>query len=222
MSPNQEISLNLLAISVFLLTLSTLVGPLFHISALWPVGLVVALWVVASGDSFFNQGRLASLIVDKIARRDPAYAERIAYHEAGHFLIAQLADIEVIDYALTPWQAWQQGQDGKGGVTFAPPPATLSRTQLEAYCRVWMAGMAAENLQYGNQQGGSDDRQKLRGMLTLAGFRGSQLLTMENQAARQARQQLLDHRPHLDALAIALQEGRSLDECRHLIAAPHD
>jgi hypothetical protein len=216
--PTKQISLNIVALAVFLLTFSSLFGPLIQISPLIPSLLIFGLLIGTSLDNFFLQSRLAGLVLDTIARRDRNYVDRIIYHEAGHFLLAQIWGISVTSYSLSAWEAWQQGQVGQGGVAFDPPPSQISGQLLDRYCMVWMAGVAAEQLIYNNSQGGTDDRQKLRGMLTLAGCAASQLNQAENAALVQARYQLETHRSSFDALVIALQERRSVADCCQLIA----
>ena len=44
------------------------------------------------------------------------------------------------------------------------------RLTLERFCTVWMAGIAAEKLVYGDSQGGAEDRQQLVQALTMAGL----------------------------------------------------
>jgi hypothetical protein len=217
--PTKQISLNILALAVFFLTFSSLFGPLIQVSPLIPSLLVFGLLVGTSLDNFFLQSRLAGLVLDTIARRDKNYVDRIIYHEAGHFLVAQIWQIPVTGYSLSAWEAWQQGQIGQGGVAFAPPPSQISGQLLDRYCMVWMAGVAAEQLIYSNSQGGSDDRQKLRGMLTLAGCGAAGLAQAENAALVQAKYQIESHRSSFDALVIAFQERRSVLECCELIAA---
>jgi hypothetical protein len=216
--PTKQISLNIVALAVFLLTFSSLFGPLVQVSPLIPSLLIFGLLIGTSLDNFFLQSRLAGLVLDTIARRDPSYADRIIYHEAGHFLLAQIWGISVTSYSLSAWEAWKQGQVGQGGVAFDPPPSQISGQLLDRYCMVWMAGIAAEQLIYNNSQGGTEDRQKLRGMLTLAGCAASQLAQAENAALVQARYQLETHRSSFDALVIALQERRSVTDCCQLIA----
>jgi hypothetical protein len=220
--PTKQISLNIVALAVFFLTISSLLGPLIQVSPLIPSLLILGLLVGTSLDNFFLQSRLASLILDTLARRDQNYVDRIIYHEAGHFLLAQIWGIPVTNYSLSAWEAWQQGQIGQGGVAFAPPPSEISGQLLDRYCMVWMAGVAAEQLIYQNSQGGNEDRQKLRGMLTLAGCASSKLAQAENAALVQARYQLETHRSSFDALVMALKERRSVTECCQLIATDLD
>lgn len=223
-NPTREISLNIIALSVFALMISSLVGPLVHFSTIIPTVAIVGLLVGASVDSFFWQSRLASLLLDAIARRDPAYAQRIIYHEAGHFLVALLLDIPVTGYSLSAWEAWQQGQPGQGGVAFAPPAwqisGQISGQILQNYCTVWMAGVAAEQLIYGNSLGGSDDRQQLRGILKMTGCAAGGLAKAESAALLQAQQYIVNHRSAFDALVQALHERRPVAACRELVTAP--
>jgi hypothetical protein len=216
--PTKKISLNILALVVFFLVLSSLVGPLIQVSPLIPSLLVFGLLVGTSLDNFFLQSRVAGLVIDTIARRDPEYVDRIIYHEAGHFLLAQIWGIPVTSYSLSAWEAWQQGQVGQGGVAFAPPPDQISGQLLDRYCMVWMAGVAAERLVYNNSQGGGDDRQKLRGMLTLAGCAAGSLSRAENAALVQAKNLLEIHRSSFDALVVALKAGQPVADCCALIA----
>jgi hypothetical protein len=217
--PIKQISFNIVALAAFFLTLSSLLGPLFQVSSLIPSLLILGLLVGSGVDSFFLQSRLTGLILDALARRDSNYVDRIIYHEAGHFLVATIWEIPVTSYSLSAWEAWQQKQIGQGGVAFTPPPSQISGQQLDRYCMVWMAGIAAEQLIYGNSQGGNDDRQKLRGMLKLAGCLPSGLMRAENAALLQARQQIETHRDQFDLLVTALKERRSVAECCELIAA---
>jgi ATP-dependent Zn protease len=159
------------------------------------------------------------LILDTIARRDPAYAQRIICHEAGHFLVAQCLEIHVIGYSLSAWEAWQQGQTGQGGVAFAPPPSPISGKLLQNYCAVWMAGIAAEKMIYGNSIGGQDDRQQLRSILKMAGCDAAGVVRAENAALLQAQERLTLQRSAFDALLPAFQERRSVTACLELLTA---
>jgi hypothetical protein len=218
-NPTKEISLNIIALSAFTIMLGSLLGPLMHFSSLIPIGAVMALLVGASLDNFFLQSRCTGLILDTIARRDPAYAQRIICHEAGHFLVAQRLEIPVTGYSLSAWEAWQQGQTGQGGVAFAPPPSPISGKLLQNYCAVWMAGIAAEKMIYGNSIGGQDDRQQLRSILKMAGCDAAGVVRAENAALLQAQEQLTLQRPAFDALLPAFQERLSVNACLELLTA---
>ncbi len=94
-------------------------------------------------------------------------------HEGGHFLVAYLLEIPITGYTLSPWEAFQQGQPGVGGVSICDAELAsqievgkLSAQLFDRYCAVWMAGGVAETLVYSNAEGGADDLQKLRSIWT--------------------------------------------------------
>ena len=167
-------TLNLLAVSVFAFTMLSLVGPLLNIS---PGAVAIALTGCAgivAIDRFGAQGKGGTLLIDLLSRQSSEYRQRILHHEAGHFLAAYLLDIPVQSYTLSAWEALKAGLPGQGGVvveataepTGEPDTASaqLSDQQLNRYCIVWMAGIAAENQTYGSAQGGQDDQLQLRGV----------------------------------------------------------
>ncbi|MGI8933081.1 MAG: ATP-dependent Zn protease [Phormidesmis sp.] len=163
-------TLNLLAVSVFAFTMLSLVGPLLNIS---PGAVAIALsgcaGIVAI-DRFGAQGKGGTLLIDLLSRQSSEYRQRILHHEAGHFLAAYLLEIPVQSYTLSAWEALKAGLPGQGGVvveaTAEPDTASaqLSDQQLNRYCIVWMAGIAAEKQTYGSAQGGQDDQMQLRGV----------------------------------------------------------
>ncbi|MEO1620777.1 MAG: ATP-dependent Zn protease [Cyanobacteria bacterium J06632_3] len=162
-------TLNLLAVSVFAFTMLSLVGPLLNIS---PGAVAIALSGIAgviAVDRFGAQGKGGNLLIDLVSRQSSEYRQRILHHEAGHFLVAYLLDIPVQSYTLSAWEATKAGLPGLGGVVFdtadieaALEGDGLSAQQMNRYCIVWMAGIAAENQTYGKAQGGQDDQLKLR------------------------------------------------------------
>jgi hypothetical protein len=162
-------TLNLLAVSVFAFTLLSLVGPLLNIS---PAAVAIALTGSAGVfalDRFSWQGKGANLLVDLFSGQNSEYRQRILHHEAGHFLAAHLLDIPVQSYTLSAWQGIKAGLPGLGGVVVdigglekSEASQPLSEQQLNRYCIVWMAGIAAETQTYGNAQGGDDDQAQLR------------------------------------------------------------
>jgi hypothetical protein len=186
-NPTQQLSLNLVAICVFGMTISSLVAPLINIPSTLPIAIVAAIIVGATVDNFFLKSTLATLILDAIAGTKSEYRQRIVHHEAGHFLVAYLLGIPITGYTISAWESFLQGQSAQGGVMFAPPQANISAQLLQHYCTVWMAGIAAEKLMYNRSQGGSEDRQKLRGVLFVAGKQQQEIIKQENLAALQAK-----------------------------------
>jgi hypothetical protein len=98
-------------------------------------------------------------------------------------------------------------------VTFAPPPPEISAGLLQNYCTVWMAGIAAEKSLYDRAEGGAEDRQKLRGVLFLAGKQQQEIVTQENLATMQAKSLIQSHWTAYQALVEAMQSRQSVTEC---------
>lgn len=163
-----EITLNLIAISVFSVTMLILLGPLLAISPEGLATVTATLLGLIALDQLGWQGRAGRLLVDFLSQRSPEYCDRIVRHEAGHFLTAYMLGIPIDAYTLTAWEALRSGFDGSGGVIFktdgidrAVENGKISQQEIDRYCTVWMAGIAAEEITYGMAQGGRDDRLKL-------------------------------------------------------------
>lgn len=219
-----QVTLNIIAISVFSVTMLILLGPLIHVS---PGGLATVVAVLAGAvtlDQVGWGGRGGGLLVDAISQRSPEYRDRIARHEAGHFLAAHLLDIPVASYTLTAWETLRAGLDGSGGVVFdtaeidrAMAVGTITQQQLDRYCTVWMAGIAAEELTYGSAQGGQDDRLKLN-MLWQQISRPLQEVPLKQRwSVLQAKTLLEKEQAAYNSLVEALENRRSVEECRQLI-----
>jgi hypothetical protein len=213
-NPTKQISLNLVAICVFGMTISSLVTPLLHISSTVPILMIFALIVGTTIDGLLLKSTAATVILDAIASTNPAYRQRIIQHEAGHFLVAHLLNIPITGYTLSAWESLKQGQSAQGGVTFAPPPPNISTQLLQQYCTVWMAGIAAEKLMYDNRaEGGSEDRQKLQGVLFLAGKQQQEIVLQENLATLQAKNLIQTHWEAYQALVTAMSQGDIVADC---------
>ena len=212
-NPTRQISLNLVAICVFGMTISSLVLPLLEVSSTIPIAIIFAIVVITTVDGLFFNSIVATLIIDAIASRSPTYRQRILHHEAGHFLVAHLLDIPITGYTLSAWESLQAGQSALGGTSFAPPPAEISAQLLQNYCTVWMAGIAAENSIYDRAEGGSDDRQKLRGVLFLSGKQQQEIVTQENLATLRAKTLIQNHWEAYQALVIAMGDKTAVAQC---------
>ncbi|MGB3292958.1 MAG: ATP-dependent Zn protease [Phormidesmis sp.] len=159
------ITFNLLAVSVFAFVLLSLVGPLLNISP----GAVAVVLAGCAGiiavDRFGAQGRGGNLLIDLLSGRSSEYRQRILHHEAGHFLVAHLLGIPVESYTLSAWEGLKAGLPGLGGVvvdTAEAAEVSPSLQQINRYCTLWMAGIAAEVKTYGSAQGGDDDKAQLK------------------------------------------------------------
>lgn len=220
----RDTSLNLIAITIFTLTLTTLVAPLLEISATVPAGMVFVLLGLATLDTFSLQGQGATILVDWLAGASGSRRDRIVHHEAGHFLMAYLLGIPVEGYALTAWEAFRQGQKAQGGVRFNDVElmeqlnrGVISSEAIDKYCKVWMAGIAAEILVYDHALGGVGDRQNIRRLWTQLGRSPQDAQIKERWAILQAQTLLKQNWCTYEALVGAMAEGASVTECYRLI-----
>ncbi len=215
-----QTSLNLVAIAIFTLTVGTLGSPMLHLSPFVPAAVIVGLLGMATVDRFAWGGQGGSLLVDWVAQRSGEHRDRVLHHEVAHFLVAYLLGIPVTGYALTAWEARQQGNQAQGGVRFDDQriqaqleEGQISNDLIERYCQVWMAGGAAEQLAFGQVEGGVDDVFKLRGVLKQLQFSPQMLEQKERWAAFQAKQMLERHRDAYQALMQAMAERKPVADC---------
>ncbi|NES85454.1 MAG: hypothetical protein F6K10_30840 [Moorea sp. SIO2B7] len=87
------------------------------------------------------------------------------------------------------------------------------RLILDRFCTVWMAGIAAETLIYGNAEGGEEDRQKIRQALKVAGFPESGYQQKESWAKLQATNLLKENQSSYEALVKAMKARASVEDC---------
>jgi hypothetical protein len=212
-----QLFLNAIALVIFLMTSSILLGPLVNLPFVWPASFTVGLLGLASLDTLGFQSQGTTLFLDWIAQNSPRYQQRILHHEAGHFLVAHLLGLPVKGYTLSAWEAWRQGHRGQGGVRVDAPDfenCAWMLQNLDRYCAVWMAGSVAESLVYNSIEGGRDDRQKLREIVTQLNFN---VTFKERQAERQARQLLQNNWKTYEALVAAMAKRASVADCSQLI-----
>lgn len=211
-------ALNLLAVGIFTMTLSCLLGPIFNISPFIPATGAFGILCLATVDTLTWNSRGVSLLLDLFASAEQR--QRIIRHEAGHFLTAYFLGIPITGYTLTAWEVLKQGQLGRGGVSIVTEPLIVQpfdlekmRLTLDRFCTVWMAGVAAEKIVYGDAQGGGEDRQQLRNALNLAGLSEAAFMQKERWAQIQAKNLIERNQKSYDALVEAMAKRASLEEC---------
>ena len=202
------------------MTMTTLLGALFNFSPVVPAIATFSILGVATLDNLGLQGKGSTVLLDWLASFSPQHRDRIVRHEAGHFLVAHLLGIPISGYTLSAWETLKQRQPGQGGVSFADAEliaqleqGILSAQMLERYCKTWMAGIAAENIVYGKAEGGADDCQKLKTVLTPLGFSISEQEQKQRWATLQARTLLQENWTAYEALVTAMQQRAELTEC---------
>ncbi len=218
-----QTTLNLTAIAIFSITVTSILGPMVGVSPGVPAAIAAILLAAATLDRFGWEGRGGTLVVDWFSRFSPDHRMRVIHHEAGHFLVAHLAGIPVTGYTLNAWEALRQGRQGRGGVEFDTQDveAYLQRGELpaevvERYGSVWMAGVAAEQLVYGTAQGGSDDRQIMRQLWQQLKQPG-QAETRIRWGTLKAKTLLENNWPAYEALVSAMSQKGSLEACLQAI-----
>ena len=218
----QQTALNLIAIGVFSITFLSLLSPLFNISPAVPAVITVGIMGLATIDTLGWQNKGVTLLLDSFSSSQER--ERIVRHEAGHFLAAYFLGIPITGYTLTAWEAFKQGQPGRGGVIF--DLEALSKTALvgqqfplilERFCTVCMAGIAAEIVLYDRAAGGEDDRQKLREALQLAGLPPKVYQQKERWAQLQATNLIKKHGESYQALVKAMAARATVEDCYRAI-----
>lgn len=219
-----QTAINLVAISVFLMTFSTLLGPLIHLSPTIPALATVTFLGIATLDNFSFQGKGGTIFLDFLARFSPEYKERILHHEAGHFLVAHLLEIPITGYTLSAWEAWQQGQPGQGGVSIDDRELTtqiekgeISPQILERYCTILMAGIAAETLIFDAPQGGNDDKIKLMQFLQVLGVSEDIYQQKQRFHLLQSKNLIQENWESYQALVEAMKKGVDVEECKKVI-----
>lgn len=221
-----QLSLNLIAISIFTITMASLLGPIVHLSPLVPAIATASALGLATLDTLSWQGQGATLLLDGIARFSAHHRHRIVHHEVGHFLVAHHLGIPITGYSLSAWEAFCNKHPGQGGVQVnaqeleqelqlghAPSNAVLDR-----YCTVWMAGVAAESITYGDVEGGKDDRQVMRAVLQQQGVAPAACEQAERWALLRAKTILNDQATAYAALVTAMEQRRSVTDCIQAIA----
>ncbi len=211
-----ELSLSVLAIAIFTITMSALIGPVVGLSPLVPTGMTVLLLGLYGIDTAWWSGKGSARLLTWLQRTSPQYNQRLLHHEAGHFLAAHLLGIEILDYSLEPVLGWQANQAIEAGVVVAPLDITKQASEpvhyanlLERYSTVWMAGIAAEEYIYKEATGGLADLQQLRSVI-------SNLANPELQkrwALLRARNLIANHQDAFQALVTQMQQKASVEAC---------
>jgi hypothetical protein len=218
----QDIGLNILAIGIFVMTISSLLSPILHISPFVPAGATFGILGLLTVDNFTFESKGLTLLLDLFSSREQR--QRVIHHEAGHFLTAYFLGIPIEGYTLTAWEALQAGYYGRGGVIFdttevteKPLNFTATRLTLDRFCTVWMAGIAAEKLSFNDAEGGAEDYQQLKIALNLAGLSPQNYEQKARWGQLQATNLLKRHQKSYQALVRAMTQRKSVAECCFII-----
>jgi hypothetical protein len=208
-----------------------------------------ALFVSTLGAAFFDRLFINGAISESFFKLfNPAVQAKIVRHEAGHFLLAYLLGCPVEGIVLTAWAALQDRRFGRrqvsAGTSFFDPELSyqintlqqLTRSSIDRYSIIVMAGIAAEADFYGRADGGAGDEMALVAFLSKLNNRnnGSGKGNNSNNAAgtvwdseairNQARWGALnavlllrEYKAAYEALVDALERGGRLGDCIYAI-----
>mmetsp|Transcript_22604 Transcript_22604/g.53353 ORF Transcript_22604/g.53353 Transcript_22604/m.53353 type:complete len:521 (-) Transcript_22604:2159-3721(-) len=185
-------------------------------------------------DQLFLNGAVSETFVKILS---PETQPKITRHEAGHFLCSYILGCPVEGYVLSAWGALEdprfRGRGVSAGTSFFDPTLSsqiekskITRSSIDRYSIIVMAGIAAEAVMYGRADGGAGDEQALIAFLSnLNGPSSSSApvwndFTIRNQARWGALQSVLILREYTecyDALVDALERGGSLGDCIYAI-----
>lgn len=189
----------------------------------------------ALSDRILLNGAISESIVKII---DRGTQPKITRHEAGHFLCSYILGCPLEGYVLSAWAALQDPRFGSRGVSagtsFFDPELSkqvetskITRSVVDRYSIIVMAGIAAEAVNFGRADGGSGDEMALIAFLSsLNGGAPSQSepvwndLTIRNQARWGALQAVLilrEYKECYEALVDAFERGATLGECIYAI-----
>ncbi|KXZ55411.1 hypothetical protein GPECTOR_3g62 [Gonium pectorale] len=178
-------------------------------------------------DQVANGGGGEALLVDSLGRLlRPSYAARVAYHEAGHLLVAYLVGLLPRAYTLSSLDAFlrYRALNVQAGTQFCDSEFTaevaggrLKASSLDRYTCVALAGVVTEYLRFGVAEGGLGDVQQLDGMFRALQFTQKKADGEVRWAVLNCASLLRRHARLHDELAAAMRQGRSVGQCVELI-----
>lgn len=188
-------------LAVGLVSLLAIGGPLLGISPAW-IALLTALALGAlTVDAARFGGRGGHLLAEALPGGE-ARLRRIAIHEAGHVLAATEEAMPIGQVRVGSLACLQAGLNTNGSTELEPPAhAKLPEAELRRWSRVLQAGMAAEQLIYGESLGGSDDRALLGRLWGLSGFDVAMAQREQRRARREVDQLLKQRQADLESEA---------------------
>lgn len=149
----------------------------------------------------------------------PPYRKRVLVHEAGHLLVAYLLGCPVRGVILDAAQAMELGIQGQAGTQFWDATleeelrqGLLTNASLDRYSMVLFAGIAAEALVYGEAEGGENDENLFKSIISLLRppWSASQMSNQARWAVLQSFMILKEHRKVLELVMDSLGKGATL------------
>jgi hypothetical protein len=163
---------------------------------------------------------LLKVAIDRFARVNPEYRQRIAKHEAAHFLVGYMLGTPVAGYSLGLGTAHTDFLEAKLERKVYGRIAIKEETMLPLAC-ISMAGVAAEAMAYEEVQGQEADLRDLQRILNKCEPKLSDAAqqAVTRWAVWQAASMLKRHQKSFDALTEKMSQGATVEECLQAIEA---
>lgn len=192
------------------------------------LGGVLALLTLGVADQIGTGGALEGLAIDTIGQVvSKKYRERVARHEAGHFLIAYLLGVLPASYTISSLDALQRtgaltGQ--QAGTTLVDvewqeqmQSGQITSPLLDVITCVALAGVCSEYITFGVAEGGISDIMQLDSLFMSLRFTQKKSDEVVRWAVLNTVTLLRSRKKALDALAEGMQARRSVGECIAII-----
>jgi hypothetical protein len=153
----------------------------------------------------------------------PEYGQKLALHEAGHFLLAYLTGLPITGYFLSG----ASPAAGQAGTIFLDLElfeqlgrGQLKQSILARYSTILMGGIAAEAISFDEAEGGSADEQALVDMLTnlRPAWSKDRIFNLARWSVVSAVELLREYKVEHELLAAKMAAGAPLGECIGVIA----
>eukprot|EP00898_Chlorokybus_atmophyticus_P004346 jgi/Chlat1/4912/Chrsp31S04784 len=183
---------------------------------------LVALLAFATADQIVNGGGLEALLLDALGRWiSSTYSQRVAEHEAGHFLVSYLMGLLPKSYTLSSWDALRKynAMNVQAGTRFVDNDyqrevalGKLSAGTLDQVSCVALAGVASEYINFERSEGGLGDIQQLDQLMRALQFSQKKADSQVRWAVLNTVSILRRHPKTLKALAQAMRKDLSVGE----------
>mmetsp|Transcript_7056 Transcript_7056/g.14229 ORF Transcript_7056/g.14229 Transcript_7056/m.14229 type:complete len:360 (-) Transcript_7056:112-1191(-) len=194
--------------------------------AVLPQGSEIALWVpfLIGGVAFavLAIGSVApgllEVFINFFSQVFPDYRERVAKHEAAHFLVAYLCGVPATGYSLDLGKEHTDLIEAKLQRRLSTR-GKLAASEVDALALVACAGIAAEAMNYEEVTGQNADLLLLQRIINRSEEKLNQNATIDltRWAVCQAATLLKENQPAFDALSAAMKEGASVSKCIEII-----
>jgi len=178
-------------------------------------------------DQVACRGGVGALVLDTAGRALASdYADRVALHEAGHFLTAYLVGLLPKGYSLSSLDAYLRARtlNVQAGCSFCDAEfqaevasGRIASTSVDRYAMVALAGVVTEYQCFGTAEGGLGDIMQLDNLLRAMGWTQRKADDQVRWSVVATADLLRRHRAlHVD-LARAMKRGDSVGDCIRLI-----